>query len=55
MTTLSESPSPSDWAMEKWRDANEREDQEDSHNYQLMYTMWHRIEQEAAQNGNTKG
>lgn len=53
MTTEQEvntSPSPSDWAMDKWREAMERGDAEASRNYQAMYTMWYRREQEKQPN-----
>lgn len=41
---------PSDWAMDKWREANERGDEESSRNYQAMYNMWLRREQEVPRN-----
>lgn len=47
MTQSSSSPNPSDWAMDKWREANERGDNEASRNYQYMYEMWRRREAEA--------
>lgn len=47
MTQQSNSPNPSDWAMDKWREANERGDNEASRNYQYMYEMWRRREAEA--------
>lgn len=54
MTTVSNSPYPSDWAMDKWREANERGDEEASRNYQAMYNMWHHREQEGPRNDGTK-
>lgn len=50
MTTVSNSPLPSDWAMDKWREANERGDEEASQHYQTMYNMWLRREQEVPRN-----
>lgn len=45
---------PSDWAMDKWREAMERGDEEASRNYQSMYTMWYRREQENVPNDSNK-
>ena len=43
------SPNPSDWAMDKWREASERGDNEAARNYQHMYEMWRLREAQAVQ------